>query len=186
MFQNCTSLLPENVTLHCRRMTGKNLEKKLQRVWGTEEIKIKTNIVTTKARKTAKISGIHYTLEGNRSYDLERKEIRQLTLQEIHERLENVYVQGELLAIEISEESEESAKTLTVYFDKQIFCIAIVDEWNDTVFYYDSCERGGLVEIQGNVYPRHMVSGDKEVLFLIIDDFLKNCKPSRKVKWIRE
>lgn len=186
MFKNCTSLLPENVTLYCKRLTRKNLEKKLQKVWGTEEIKDKTNIVTVKTKKTAKVSNIHYTLEGNYSFDIESKEIRQLTLQEIHERLENVYDQGGLLALEISEESEESMKTLTIYFDKQVFCIAVIDEWNDTVYYYDSGEGEESVNIQGNVYPRHMVSEDKELLFLIVDEFLKSCKPTKKVKWVKE
>lgn len=186
MFKNCVSLLPENVTLYCRRMIRKNLEKKLQNVWGTEEIMDKTNIVTVKTKKTAKISGIRCILEGNRSLKITSEEIGKLTLQEIHQKLEELYDQGELSGLEIREESEESERTLSIYFDELIFCIGIVDAWSGTCHYYNSGEGKEPVVIRGDYYPKHMVSDDKELLFLIIDEFLKNGKPTRKVKWIKD
>ena len=43
IYLRIVSLPPENVTLYCKRMMRKNLEKKLQNVWGTEEIMDKSS-----------------------------------------------------------------------------------------------------------------------------------------------
>ena len=189
MFKNCTSLLPENVTLHCKWMIRKNLEKKLQNVWGTEAIMNRTNIVTVKpqkTKKTMKIDFIGCILKGFRFLNINREEIKQLTPQEIHQKLEQLYDQGELSRLEIHGISEESYNTLYIRFEETIFCISIVDEWSGTCYSYNSGEGGEDVFIWERYYPRHMVSEDKELLFLIIDEFLKNAKPTRKVKWIKE
>ncbi|MCH5345263.1 MAG: BspA family leucine-rich repeat surface protein [Acetatifactor sp.] len=186
MFYNCTSLLPENVTIYSKRTTQKNLEKKLQKMWGTEEINGTVNIVTIKVEKKAKINNIHYTLKESQPVDIKEEEIKKLTLSEIHQKLEELYQSGKMKALEISEESEESMKTLSLYFDEELCSIAIVDDWDDTVYYYNSGEGEELVEIQGNLYPRHMTSSDSELLFLIIDEFVKAGKPTKKVKWIKE
>lgn len=186
MFYNCTSLRPENVTIYSKRTTQKNLEKKLQKMWGTEEINGTVNIVTVKVEKRAKINNIHYVLKESQTVDITEEEIKKLTLSEIHQKLEELYQSGKMKALEISEESEESMKTLSLYFDEELCSIAIVDDWDDTVYYYNSGEGEELVEIQGNLYPKHMTSSDNELLFLIIDEYLKNGKPTKKVKWIKE
>ena len=186
MFYNCTSLRPENVTIYSKRTTQKNLEKKLQKMWGTEEINGTVNIVTVKVEKRAKINNIHYVLKESQTVDITEEEIKKLTLSEIHQKLEELYQSGKMKALEISEESEESMKTLSLYFDEELCSIAIVDDWDDTVYYYNSGEGEELVEIQGNLYPKHMTSSDNELLFLIIDEYLKTGKPTKKVKWIKE
>lgn len=192
MFLNCTSLCPENVTIYSGRITQKTLEKRLRQMWGRDEaediadIEEKVNIVKVKTIKKIRITDISYTLEGNPSVELEEEELTKLTSAEIFQKLEELYSTQKLTALEISTRSASSMKTLAVYFDKELSAISVIDDWDESVSYYNSGEGKEPVEIRGNFYPRHMVSGDRDILFLIIEDFLKTGKPSKQVKWIRE
>lgn len=196
MLLGCDSLRLENVTIRCKRATDKTKIKKIRELYGIdkmeelgriEEFKEKINFVVVKPKKTAKISHIHYMTNENETVDIRNHEIKKMSLLEIHQKLEEMYYKENLLALEISEDSEESMKTLSVYFGKDKFSIGIVDEWDGTVYYYDSGEGNNEnVDIQGNLYPKHMISNSKDILFLIIDEFVKSAKPTKKVKWIRE
>lgn len=147
---------------------------------------IESNTAIKDFAKSIAINKIHYILKGDKIGDIKGKEINKLTVQEIHKQLENMYMSGNLVALEIDEKSDNSMRILSIYFDDVKFCIGIVDEWDDTVYYYSSGESDELEDIQGNVYPKHMISSDKEILFLIIDEFVKNGKPTKMVKWIKE
>ena len=189
MFKDCVALNPENVNLYCKKIVKTSLEKKIQRLWGIEDVeeieeyRDKINIVRVKAESKLKIEKVHCVLTDNKQYDFTYEELKKMTLEEIHKKLETIYRENKLISLEISEKSDMSMKTLCVYFDKSLFCIGAVDEWDGIDYYYDSGEGEELVDIQGNLYPKHMVSSDSNLLFLIIDEFIKSGKLTRKVKW---
>ena len=166
MFKNCVSLSPENVKLYGKKANRESLEKTAQRLWGladAEEIENyaeKINIISVKAENKLKINNVHCVLANNKQYDLTYDELQKMTPEEIHEKLETFYRENTLVSIEISERSDTSMKTLCVYFDKSLFCIGAVDEWDGMDFHYDSGEGEELAAIQGNLYPKHMVSSD--------------------------
>ena len=188
MFRGCSSLLPENVTIYSRKINKKSLEKKLQKMWGieniTEEIKSKTNIITVKNKKKVEIKDISYFL-GNKINHITIEQIEEMTLQDTYKQIEKIYTKENLSGLKISAKSDNFMNTLCVYFDKAAFCIGIIDDWKETVLLYDSGEGEEMVSIQGDYYPKHMVSNNKELLFMIIDEFLQSGRPTKKVKLIR-
>ena len=103
-----------------------------------------------------------------------------MSLQEVHTQLEKMYRKGNLTGLEISAKSDRLMHTLCIYFDKAVFCIGIMDDWKETVLLYDSGEGEEPAVIQGNDYPKHMVSDNKELLFMVVDEFLQSGKPTKK------
>ena len=110
-----------------------------------------------------------------------------MTAEEINQKLQELFHGKKMETLEISEQSRKSMKVLTIEFEYPLSAIAIFDEWTETIYYYNSGKgKKEDVEIAGNVYPKHMVTEDEEVLFQIIDDFIKTGKPSKQVKWKRQ
>lgn len=188
MFAGCSSLLPENITIYNRKTSEKNLKSKLQKMWGlekiTEEIRTKTNIITITKQKKVEIKDISYSF-GNKVNHITTEQIKKMTLQEIYKQIKKMYKKENLSGLEISVKSDSFMNTLCIYFDKAIFCISIIDDWKETAILYDSGEGEDVVSIRGNYYPKHMVSNNKELLFMVIDEFLQSGRPTKKVKWIR-
>lgn len=108
-----------------------------------------------------------------------------MSLQEVHTQLEKMYRKGNLAGLEISAKSDHFMHTLCIYLDKTIFCIGIIDDWKETALLYDSGEGEEPAVIQGNYYPKHMVSDNKELLFMVVDEFLQSGKPTKKAKWTK-
>lgn len=209
IFVGCSTLFPENVTIYNRKNSRKNLEKKLGKMWGmeniTEEIMKKINIITAKTPKKVTIKNISCTF-GHKVYNITEAELGEMTLQEIHGRIEKMYKKGNLSGLEISAKSDDFMNTLCVYFDNMpylsvqadtqtdnveslfhdtAFCIGIIDDWKETALFYDSGEGEESVVIRGNYYPKHMVSNNRELLFMVVDEFLQSGKPTKKVKWTK-
>ncbi len=83
-------------------------------------------------------------------------------------------------------ETEECSKTLVVYFENKKICISIIDEISNKIFYYDSGEGDDSIEIAGNIYPRHMITENVDILRDIMGDFMQKGRPSKRVQWIAE
>ena len=73
-----------------------------------------------------------------------------------------------------------------MYVEGSQFCIGIIDDHAARNYYYDSGVEGEDVGIRGNDYPRHMVSDDISILKVIMEDFIRYGRPSKKVDWIAE
>lgn len=43
-----------------------------------------------------------------------------------------------MATLEISERSDNSMKVLTIEFEYLLFAIAVIDEWTETIYYYNS------------------------------------------------
>ena len=188
MLKGCDSLEGKNFTIHCKRIRPQTLQKRLEEIWGTEELKEGINVVYDKPQKKKEVNivSIECKLINNEKINLPKEKIQQMTAQEIHEKLQELIAQKRIETLEMSERSDNSMKVLTVEFEFPLFAIAVIDEWTDVVYYYNSGQGGKEdVEIGGNVYPKHMVSEDEAVLFQVIDDFIKTGRPSKQVKWKR-
>ncbi|MDE6054030.1 MAG: DUF285 domain-containing protein [Lachnospiraceae bacterium] len=151
MFKNCVSLEPEKVTIHIRKSSQKNVTRRLQKMWDTEESALNTS-----------------------------------TAKELSEMFERLYNEGELALVEMTVETGVASKTLAVYVEGTQFCIGIVDDYASKNYYYNSGAEGEDVGIRGNDYPRHMVSDDINILKVIMEDFIRYGRPSKKVGWIVE
>ena len=187
IFKGCDSLEAENVTIHCKRIRALTLKKRLEEMWGTKKVKKGTNIVYDKVKKEVNILEIECKLTKNEKINILKEEIQQLTEQGVHQKLQELFEQKKIVTLEISERSDGSMKVLTVEFEYPLFAIAVIDEWTDAIYYYNSGKgKKREAEINGNVYPMHMVSEDRDILFQIIDDFMKTGRPSKKVRWKRQ
>ena len=96
------------------------------------------------------------------------------------------YNNQELSSLEMTMETEECSKTLVVYFENKKICISIIDEISNKIYYYDSGEGDDSIEIPGNIYPRHMITENVDILRDIMGDFMQKCRPSKRVQWIME
>ena len=184
--QGCTSLEPENVTIYTKRTSEKNVQKKLEKIWGSQEVKPDTNVVLVPPKRSGEsttVRYIKYVLSGNRQFEIFSEEIRQLMPVGLYQKLEELLKKDEFISLELEEETVSSMNVLAIYFDGEKFAIGVTSEWSGMARLYDSGEGKEQVAIRGNVYPRHMVSEDKELLLKIIDDFIKTGKPSKQVKW---
>lgn len=86
----------------------------------------------------------------------------------------------------IEQKSNYSMMSLLIHGEGGLYAVGIVDEWNDSVIYYNSGKKGGDIEVQGKRYPYYMVSGDQKLMYMIVKDILKNGKTSRKAKWTKK
>ena len=189
MLKGCDSLETRNVIVHCKRIRPLTLKAKLQDIWGTEKVKEGTNIVYDRAKKkkAANIENIEYRLVDNEKISISKEAIQKLTVSDILGELQRLSEQEKMETLEISEHSDNSMKVLTIEFEYPLFAIAIIDEWKDVIYYYNSGEgKREELEIGGNIYPKYMVSENKEVLYKIIDDFLNTGRPSKQVKWKKQ
>ena len=182
MFQNCSALQPEMVTVHLRKTSNKNIEKRLQKMWGMEEVKSNVQVVLESLPPKKKVSSIKYCLTSNKKYEIKKQELQTATVDELNAKFVGFYNNQELSSLEMTMETEECSKTLVVYFENKKFCISIIDENTDKIYYYDSGEGDDSIEIAGNIYPRHMISENVDIM----GDFMQKGRPSKKVQWIAE
>lgn len=192
MFVNCEALnepveLPQSIK-NCASMfsgcTSFNQPVTLPK--NVEDVKPGTNVVLVPPKRSGEsttVRNIKYVLSGNRQYDISSDEIRKLMPAGLHQKMEELLKQEEFISLELEEETVNSMNVLAIYFDGPKFAIGVTSEWSGTARLYDSGTGKDQVEIRGNLYPRHMVSEDKELLLMIIDDFIKTGKPSKQVKW---
>lgn len=186
MFKNCDSLEPEKVTIHTRKTSQKNIIKRFQKMWDTEEVISGVNVVFEKVPPKKKISSIEYQVTDGPRYAVEESALNTSTAKELSEMFEGLYNEGELALVEMTVETGVASKTLAVYVEGTQFCIGIIDDYTSKNYYYNSGAEGEDVGIRGNDYPRHMVSDDINILKMIMEDFIRNGRPSKKVGWIVE
>ena len=153
MFKNCNALQPEMVTIHVRKTSNKNIEKRVQKMWGTEEVKANVKVVFEALPPKKKVSNIKYCLTANRMYEMRNEELQTASVNELNTKFIELYNGRELYSLEMTIETEEISKNLAMYFENKKFCISIIDEFSNKIYYYDSGKGDDSIEIAGNIYP---------------------------------
>lgn len=138
MFKNCGSLEPEKVTIHIRKTSQKNINRRLQKMWNTEEIISGVNVVFEKVPPKKKISSIEYQVTDGPRYAVGESALNTSTAKELSEMFEGLYNEGELALVEMTVESGVASKTLAVYVEGTQFCIGIIDDYASKNYYYNS------------------------------------------------
>lgn len=81
----------------------------------------------------------------------------------------------------------KNAPVLTVTKGQKLCSIAIFDEANGLIYYYNNGDTSGeYTELDGETYPNFMITDNKEVILSIFKDFIETGKPSEKVQWLTE
>ncbi len=77
---------------------------------------------------------------------------------------------------------------MAVFGDPGVYHIGIVNENTDEIYYYwNGMETtGGLIEINGNLYPKHTICNDFNILSSIVKEFCINGERLEDIKWIYE
>lgn len=190
MFLNTSSLQKDNVTIHCTAAGRKNLAKTLKKMWGTEvsadEIKVSIKTAEKKTKNTNVITKVSCFTVDNNHWELAEDKLTEYTKDTLYEEIENRCFRNKFKLLEIEEKSKNSMRCLTISCEGELCAIGITDEWNGITHYYNSGVRGENIAIQGSLYPQYMTTNDCGIIRNIIKDFLKNGKPSKNVKWIKE
>lgn len=77
--------------------------------------------------------------------------------------------------------------SMTVFYEKGIAHIGIIDMYNDIVYYYTNGSNDPeLVAIAGNMFENNMICKDNGLLYDMINYFVLNGKPNPDVEWIEE
>ena len=186
--KNCDKLQPENVYIHMKKTTQKVVNQRLCDLWGIEEPKLNTNIVWEKAeRRKIKITNLTYTYVDQHKEEYNKEEIDQMTAEQMIETLKNHYNHNDLHAVEYEISTSTQHMCLALYFDKEKVAISIFDELKEIIYYYNSKTGSDeLVDIHGNVYPKHMVTENFDTLQSIVMEFISNGKRTKQVAWKKE
>ena len=76
---------------------------------------------------------------------------------------------------------------MTIYYDNGLSHIGIVDMYNDLVYYFsDDTKDKTLIDIAGQVFESSMVCRNNDVLYQIIQYWVKTGKRYPSVSWIKD
>lgn len=94
---------------------------------------------------------------------------------------------GHPLRMQTVDVKNNEAAFLTVTKGQKQCSIAIIDEANGLICYYNNGDTSGeYTELDGETYPNFMITDNKEVILSIVKDFIETGKPSEKVQWLTE
>lgn len=111
-------------------------------------------------------------------------EIRSISKKEIEEVVDLIK-KDKILRIEAEKKVDDMG--ITIFIEKSLAHIGIVDMYNDINYYYNNLsESKELISIAGQVFEKWMVCYEKEILIEIILTFFKTGEKLSKVEWYEE